>query len=49
VFILSPLVKSPMGSHAAAFASREQAEKINASFKGELLNWNELSRKLEQR
>lgn len=27
VFILSPIVKSPMGSHAAAFASRDNAEK----------------------
>jgi copper chaperone NosL len=49
VFILSPIVKSPMGSHAAAFASREHAEKMNHTLQGELLSWNELSRKLEQR
>ena len=48
IFILSPLIKSPMGSHAAAFASREKAEKMNASLQGELLSWKELSRKLEQ-
>ena len=48
VFILSPSVKSPMGSHAAAFASREKAEKMNATFTGELLSWKELAGKLDQ-
>lgn len=48
VFILSPSVKSPMGSHAAAFASREKAEKMNAALKGELLSWKELAGKLDQ-
>lgn len=47
VFILSPSVKSPMGSHAAAFASREKAEKMNVQLQGELLSWKELSRKLD--
>ena len=48
VFILSPSVKSPMGSHAAAFASREKAEKMNAALNGELLSWKELAGKLDQ-
>lgn len=47
VFILSPAVKSPMGSHAAAFASREKAVKMNASLNGELLSWKELAGKLD--
>jgi len=47
VFILSPLVKSPMGSHAAAFSNRNHAETVNISLKGELLSWKELSGKLD--
>lgn len=49
VFILSPSVKSPMGSHAAAFASREKAEKMNATFNGELLSWKELAGKMDHK
>lgn len=47
IFILGPAVKSPMGSHAAAFASRDKAEKMNATLQGELLNWKEVTGKLE--
>jgi len=47
IFILSPSIKSPMGSHAAAFANREKAEKMNGSLNGELLSWKELSGKLD--
>lgn len=48
VFILSPSLKSPMGSHAAAFANREKAEKMNTTLNGELLSWKELAGKLNQ-
>jgi copper chaperone NosL len=47
VFILGPAVKSPMGSHAAAFTNREQAEKTNTRLQGELLSWKEVAAKLE--
>jgi copper chaperone NosL len=46
-FIVSPAIKSPMGSHAAAFASKELAEKMNAHFNGVILSWKELAPKLE--
>ncbi len=47
VFILGPAVKSPMGSHAAAFVNREKAEKVNNTLQGELLSWKEVTGKLE--
>ena len=47
IFIHGPAVKSPMGSHAAAFASRDKAEKMNTSLQGELLSWKEVTGKLE--
>lgn len=42
VFLLSPEIKSPMGSNAAAFASQAEAKKINAEKQGRILSWNEL-------
>ena len=47
IFVLGPAVKSPMGSHAAAFASRVKAEKMNTTLQGELLSWKEVTGKLE--
>ncbi|MBI3137441.1 MAG: nitrous oxide reductase accessory protein NosL [Sphingobacteriales bacterium] len=46
-FLVAPDLKSPMGSHAAAFATKTNAEKARQEIKGELLNWKELSAKLE--
>lgn len=46
-FIVSPELKSPMGSHAGAFFNRENAEKMNVSLKGKLYSWKELSGQLE--
>lgn len=46
-FLVSPDFKSPMGSHAAAFTTKENAEKLNTENKGQLLTWKELSAKLE--
>ena len=41
IFWISPEIKSPMGSSAAAFISRDAAEKAKAGKEGHLLNWNE--------
>lgn len=46
-FLVSPDLKSPMGSQAAAFTSKENAQKRNTDNKGRLLTWKELSAKLE--
>ncbi|MBN8686827.1 MAG: nitrous oxide reductase accessory protein NosL [Chitinophagales bacterium] len=46
-FLVSPGIKSPMGSQAAAFSTREAAEKYNSTLQGELLSWKELSGKLQ--
>jgi copper chaperone NosL len=41
-FVISPLLKSPMGSNTAGFASKEAAQINNSGNKGQILNWNEL-------
>ena len=46
-FVMDPAIKSPMGSHAAAFSGKEAAEKFNTGKTGQILNWNDLSGKLE--
>jgi copper chaperone NosL len=46
-FWISPELKSPMGSNAAAFKSNEAAQKLKGDKAGELLNWNELHNKLK--
>lgn len=46
-FVMAPSIKSPMGSHAAAFSGKEAAGKYNTGKNGLILNWNELSGKLE--
>lgn len=46
-FVVGPEVKSPMGSHAAAFANKEAAEKFNAGKTGTILTWKELLLKLD--
>ncbi len=45
-FVLAKEIRSPMNSHAAAFASKEAAEKFNTSKTGVVLTWNELLTKL---
>ena len=40
IFWISPEIKSPMGSNAATFISREAAEKTKAGKEGQLMNWN---------
>ena len=46
-YIISTGIKSPMGSQAAAFSTREAADKYNSTLQGELLSWKELSGKLQ--
>ena len=46
-FVIDPAIKSPMGSHAAAFSGKEAAEKFNAGKTSQILNWKDLSGKLE--
>lgn len=46
-FVVGPEVKSPMGSHAAAFANKEAAEKFNTGKTGTILTWKELLLKLD--
>jgi len=41
-FWISPELKSPMGGNAAAFISRDGAEKAKAGKEGQLINWDEL-------
>lgn len=42
VFWISPELKSPMGSNAAAFSSKQAAEKTKAGKDGSFLTWEEL-------
>ena len=47
VFVAGPSVKSPMGSNAAAFSSKEAAEKFNHQKNGVIYTWKELLGKLQ--
>jgi len=38
-FLLSPLLKSPMGGNTAAFASQEAAQKLNTEINGKIIRW----------
>jgi copper chaperone NosL len=41
-FLVSPSIKSPMGSNAAAFASKELAQRFNNDQQGKILDWENL-------
>jgi len=45
VFWVSPQLRSPMGSNAAAFSSQEAAEKAKAGKDGQIMKWEELYNK----
>ena len=45
-FVVSPQLKSPMNSNAAAFATKEAADKKAAEVSGSVKNWNTLLQKL---
>jgi copper chaperone NosL len=46
-FVLSANLRSPMGGNAAAFFSREAAARFSESNKGEVLNWAQLTGKMQ--
>ena len=46
-FWVSPELRSPMGSNAAAFISQQAAEKAKAGKDGLLLSWDELYKKIK--
>lgn len=46
-FLVSPEIKSPMGSNAAAFSTSEAAEKMKAGKAGELLSWDDLYQRVK--
>ncbi len=46
-FWVSPELRSPMGSNAAAFSSRQAAEKAKAGKEGLIMNWDELFHKIK--
>jgi len=47
VIVISPQLNSPMGSHAAAFTSKDAAEKENVKLNGRILNWEELTKEIK--
>ncbi|MGQ0739079.1 MAG: nitrous oxide reductase accessory protein NosL [Bacteroidota bacterium] len=47
VFLVSPGLRSPMGSNAAAFSSQQAAEKAGVGKGGQLMKWNELYNKIK--
>lgn len=47
IFLVSPEIKSPMGSNAAAFSTREAAEKTKAGKEAELLLWDDLYQRIK--
>ena len=47
IFWVSPQLRSPMGSNAAAFSSQLSAEKASAGKEGQLMKWQELYSKVK--
>jgi copper chaperone NosL len=47
VFWASPELRSPMGSNAAAFATKQAAEKTKAGKEGQIMSWDELYKKIK--
>jgi copper chaperone NosL len=47
IFWVSPQLRSPMGSNAAAFSSPQAAEKASAGKEGQLMKWQELYSKVK--
>ena len=45
--LINPQLKSPMGSHAAAFITTEAAEKANAEKQGRIVKWDEFIKEAE--
>ena len=47
IFWVSPELRSPMGSNAAAFSTRQAAEKAKTGKEGQLFTWEELYQKIK--
>lgn len=47
VFWVSPELRSPMGSNAAAFSTKQAAEKARAGKEGQLMSWEEIYKKIK--
>ena len=46
-FFVSPELRSPMGSNAAAFLSKQTAEKAKVEKEGQVMNWNEVYNRIK--
>ena len=46
-YLISPEIQRPMGAHLAAFASREDAQKIQGEKGGELYDWQGIQAKFQ--
>ena len=46
-YLVSKEIQSPMGAHLAAFASREDAQKIQAEKGGDLYDWQGIQAKFQ--
>ena len=46
-YLVSKEIQSPMGAHLAAFASREEAQKIQAEKGGDLYDWEGIQQKFQ--
>lgn len=47
VFFVAGDLRSPMGSNAAAFASNEEADAVKNKMQGELINWEEMYKRIQ--
>jgi copper chaperone NosL len=47
IFWVSPELRSPMGSNAAAFSTQQAAEKAIAGKEGQLMSWDVLYKKIK--
>ena len=46
-YLISPEIQSPMGAHLAAFASKEEAQKVQAEKGGDLYDWAGIQAKFQ--
>ena len=46
-YLISPEIQSPMGAHLAAFASKDEAQKVQAEKGGDLYDWAGIQAKFQ--
>ncbi|XTB52676.1 nitrous oxide reductase accessory protein NosL [Fusobacterium nucleatum] len=46
-YLISPEIQSPMGAHLAAFASKDEAQKVQAEKGGDLYDWTGIQAKFQ--